>query len=67
MRAFVESTLSDLSHEVSEMSEAKKKKNLSSFHDVREKALKCDLTETLSESSSKKDPLCVYTDIYVDQ
>lgn len=25
MRAFVESTLSDLSHEVSEMSEAKKK------------------------------------------
>lgn len=37
MRAFVESTLSDLSHEVSEMSEAKKKKkNLSSSHDVRE-------------------------------
>lgn len=36
MRAFVETTLSDLSHEVSEMSKAKKK-NLSSFHDVREK------------------------------
>lgn len=58
MRTFVESTFSDLSHKVSEMSP--------SSHDDREKPLKRDLNETLKECSNTKDPLCVYTHIYVD-
>lgn len=57
------SAFSDLSHEVSEMS---KEKNPSSSHDDREKPLKRDLNETLKEWSNMKDPLCVYTHVYVD-
>lgn len=41
MRTFGESTFSDLSHDMSEMS--------SSSHDDREKPLKHDLNETLKE------------------